>query len=440
MSEFTNSGSGSCNSGSHPVTTGQSLSNLMGFATRHGSAGSSARIRLSVAIMTHPARKTAAEALRRQLGDVEAEVVVDPNPCGKTLPTARLAWAATKDEATHHIVLQDDVLPCKRFIDRVMDAVRHRPDCAVALMANWGARTANLSRAAAISGSRWVEVVDYYLPTCGLVLPADLGRKFGAARFTDRPVDEEVPDDVAMLHHASSTRTQAYVHVPSLLQHDELPSVVGNGSNGQRPAVCFADHMPDSETDASTVGGGFLVIPHFSWSRRQNNWLARRTQHAREWFKVTPVEVLTSHGVDVQGLRRDYFSALRTTGIAAVETTPWAWDLWLTAVAIGMLAAADENHVDLDSALAQDAMRSLGPAALRLMMSAEDLRAIEPALTAFSTLGASTGIWWTRQPGVNRFGRTSLDDRFYRHAQLPSKFRLPAGFGGRGWNARMASA
>ncbi|NEE50650.1 hypothetical protein G3M55_39350, partial [Streptomyces sp. SID8455] len=82
-------------------------------------------------------------------------VVVDPSPeAGPgALRTARAAWAAVAPDATHHVVLQDDVVPCREFAAQVAHAVRELPDTPLALYANWNSWNGAATRAAALQGA-----------------------------------------------------------------------------------------------------------------------------------------------------------------------------------------------------------------------------------------------------------------------------------------------
>src|SRR5262245_1863058 len=75
----------------------------------------SGEVRISTAVMAHPARREQAEQLQRRHPELNAEIVFDPDPDGKpaTLRTAVAAWSRIREGATHHFVMQEDVQLCR---------------------------------------------------------------------------------------------------------------------------------------------------------------------------------------------------------------------------------------------------------------------------------------------------------------------------------------
>lgn len=78
--------------------------------------------------MHHPKRHERLEALLPRL-DKEVHVIEDPEPEGEPCPwrTARKAWYSGWElEQDWHMVLQDDILPCKDFIAGAWQACQAR--------------------------------------------------------------------------------------------------------------------------------------------------------------------------------------------------------------------------------------------------------------------------------------------------------------------------
>ena len=82
-------------------------------------------IRLSAAIMAHPKRRTMVAKLRREL-DRPVPVVWDQ--INDRHDTGIRAMLAYDPEATHHLVIQDDVQPCRDLLATVERALAHVPD------------------------------------------------------------------------------------------------------------------------------------------------------------------------------------------------------------------------------------------------------------------------------------------------------------------------
>ncbi len=70
-------------------------------------------IKLSIVIMAHPERKQWAEDLGKKLG---AKVVYDR--ISNVWDTCRRSWLAIDPEAEYGLVLQDDAIICKDFLER----------------------------------------------------------------------------------------------------------------------------------------------------------------------------------------------------------------------------------------------------------------------------------------------------------------------------------
>ena len=153
-------------------------------------------IRISVAIMHHPRRADRIPSLLASCAPLAAQVIVDPDPSGTPSPlrTAKRAWAAVPDEATHHLVLQDDVRLSAGFAAHLADAIRARPRYAVALHSNWNSpQNSYLVRRAAAAGSAWAPLSHTeWIPTQGLVLPAERARDLAAFLA---PISDDIRDD-----------------------------------------------------------------------------------------------------------------------------------------------------------------------------------------------------------------------------------------------------
>jgi hypothetical protein len=111
--------------------------------------------------MTHPSREADVRRLVELHPELDLRVAVDPEPGrGHSLGTALLAWSMVKPGATHHLVLQDDIVFCERFVELMFTAVRTHTDAAVSLFAEWGARAGDLVRLALLRGQGYAAVAD----------------------------------------------------------------------------------------------------------------------------------------------------------------------------------------------------------------------------------------------------------------------------------------
>ncbi|MDF5757595.1 hypothetical protein [Spongiactinospora sp. TRM90649] len=205
--------------------------------------------------MTHPLRLGRAEALRDRHPELRASVVVDPRPEDgpATIRTALAAWAAADPEGTHHLVLQDDVVLCAGFLDRLTAAITRFPTVALSLFTEWGSATSHHLRLVSLFGASWAEVIDDYVPSVALVLPTAIARDFGD--MAGGP-PQAAQDDVALAGFLRARGVRTLCGIPTLAEHDGQESLAGNDAFGPRRSVCFQDDVLGTVAD-TVVGGSF---------------------------------------------------------------------------------------------------------------------------------------------------------------------------------------
>lgn len=199
---------------------------------------------ISAAVMAHPRRLEEAGRLADALRPWRAEIAVDPDPDGPptTLRTARAAWSRIGTGATHHLVLQDDVEPCRDFVRRVEAAAAEHPDAPLAFYANWNSWNGAATRAAALQGASWVPAVPgEWVPTLALLLP----RNDVAALLSAVPAEDArpEPDDVVVARELAARGRRVLISVPHLVEHVGSTSIMGNDRFGPRHSACFADDV-----------------------------------------------------------------------------------------------------------------------------------------------------------------------------------------------------
>jgi hypothetical protein len=371
-----------------------------------------AGVRLSVAVMTHPARLAAARRLAGRLGG-EATIACDPAPEDgpATLRTARLAWRQAGPDATHHLVVQDDVRVRPGFVDRVAEAVARFPGHALAFFAEWGSATATAVRVAALRGEGWAPVVDHYVPTQALVLPVAVAREVDGFLAGLAP---DTPDDHALRDLLGRRGVPCLVSVPNLVQHDDVPSLIGNADMGLRRAVCYAPVLADARVDGAEALDPPAGLPYFSWWDRAAEFRIWDHPGGSTWRGIPLDDFFTTVGLAAATVRdglsgaTDRLAGGDPGGLAV--PAPALVDLWLTGFAIGLLAAGgtgDEDRVRPRRPVAALALRSLAPGALRLLVDARTLSRREERLAEFVTEAVRAGAG-TAVPGAlpTRYPRT----------------------------------
>jgi hypothetical protein len=314
--------------------------------------------------MAHPARIRQARDLRDRHPELNAIVITDSGR--SSLGCAQAAWRAVTPDATHHLVLQDDVELCEGFLDAVLAAVAIRPGDALALFTEWGSRTAQLSRIAAIRGAGWAEAVDEYVPSLALVLPAETARRFG--RYAAR--DGVAADDVAMRAFLDELGMAAYVCLPNLVEHRDVPSVAGNDEMGERRSVCYFARA--SMTSPRTVAG-LDVVPHFSW------WEGRSVCCVRSgatWRKTATAGLLAGRGIDADAVVADALPWADGGQVSEILLS----GLCLTAFAIGMIAGPGDTSAIRDQAVRDQALGTFPSGGLRRFVPRSALAVVSDGL------------------------------------------------------------
>lgn len=136
-------------------------------------------MRLSVAIPMHPARKLMVDELRSRL-DVDGRslrVLVDEHLDGVWV-NSRRAWEAYDPGASHHLVLEDDVLPCENLLAGVEQALEYVPERSVVSLFS---QEALVERALKKNSSWWIHP---WSTAQALIIPVAMVEKF--LRWSDK--------------------------------------------------------------------------------------------------------------------------------------------------------------------------------------------------------------------------------------------------------------
>jgi hypothetical protein len=330
-------------------------------------------IRLSTMIMAHPERRAAAQRLKDDHPELAAEIVTDPTPDGppSALRTARLAWQAVKPGATHQLVIQDDAILAPRFIEQVTALVASCPDAAVSLFTEWGSRTANAVRAAALLGHDWAPVVDDYLPAVALVLPAEHARSF--ARYAESAAPDAT-DDVTLLDHLTGLEKITPVAQP--VDHTNPASLVGNDVMGPRVSVHFSA--------ASDTPGSALpepdAVPYFCWWEQLAVIYTKDAAAPDGWRRDPAHEALAKRGIsreEILGALRAALEVLSHRGLVHDRVSDvLLTEVWTTAFALGALIRQAGGTPDPERPAARAALATLAPGALRRVIPAQWLSAV----------------------------------------------------------------
>ncbi|MFI9362279.1 NAD-dependent epimerase/dehydratase family protein [Kitasatospora sp. NPDC053057] len=385
-----------------------------------------AQVRLSGAVMSHP--KRAAEA--RRLADADprgrVRVVMDPEPDGRptALRVAPLSWSCVAPDATHHLVLQDDVVLAEGFYEHAERAAAAAPGEAIALYAGWEARNGAVARLAALTGEPWAYTLQEHVPCQALILPAEAARGYAAFQ---QEHGGGWPYDVVVQRYLNAIGMPVRFCTPSTVQHDDLPSLAGNTYHGFRQATLFTGEAGRADADGPCPR--FPVVPFYQYGDARCAVL-----RGTEWEYLE-----TERHLARDGLLDACLAALRAAGPDAAAGLPDGAGraVWLTAFALGTVTA---DAPEPDPQLAAAVMETLGPGGLCEEFTAAELLAMAPAvrdlaLTALAAgrrAGADPAVRTARPEPTARVAVTGGDPAFTRQlarllADAGHEARHPAG-------------
>ncbi|MFC9992734.1 hypothetical protein ACFXKV_05095 [Streptomyces globisporus] len=321
-------------------------------------------IALSAAVMAHPRRRKAAYALRDAHPDLGLRVILDPDPEGPpaTIRTARQAWGAVEEGATHHLVVQDDVELCDGFAAAVTQAIASKPTSPLVLFTSWGSRTAQVVRLAALTGESWAPVVDRFVPPVALVLSASEARDF--ARYAET-LDLTVTDGKALTTFLTARGADAYVSVPNLVEHDSEDSLMGHHIiMGTRRSALFSAGADATRPMNSSVAS-VTTVPHLDGLSGQTVIHPCSTTSS-EAVPPPAHNVLGQAGMTGPEITDLFLSDLRRSPSAGPSDSgfghPFLFQLWLAMFAVGAQlpsALGDSSPGALETAL-EHPLSSLG--------------------------------------------------------------------------------
>ncbi|WP_206441883.1 hypothetical protein [Streptomyces boncukensis] len=366
-----------------------------------------APVRLDSAVMTHPSRREQAAALAARLG--LGTLALDPDPDGPpaALRTALRAWSAASADATHHLVVQDDVDAPDDLLGLVARAAARFPDDALVFYTNWHARNGAAARLAALAGAGWVRAVpEEFTPTLGICLPAARASAFrGFAHGS-----AERHDDELMAAFLRGAGRPALLAVPTVVEHIGTSSINGHAAQGIRLAVCPAS----SEDAAPLLDRGWVLeepgwLPYMRYGegfiRLAGQESAEQPREHHRWRDALP---RTGTGL-TEGRVYDVLRRYRPEGaaerVAGLFGAAFADELWIHCLLLGGQAARAAGRRPGQAA-------DTGPAAERVRRA------------ALSTVGPA-GLPPERRPEVLPAHRDLLAD--YAHSAVTSAGELDAG-------------
>lgn len=192
-------------------------------------------VRLSVSVMAHPARTAYVPELLETL-DVPATVVWDER--SDRWDTGRRAWLAHDPGATHHLVLQDDALPCRDLSAGLSKALEHVPENPVGLYVGT-ARPANQLMGAMVSHATRTDsaFLSGEGPWWGVGVAMPTAFIEPMLAWCDAQKIEAYDRRIASYFKACGIR--CFYTMPSLVDHRSGPSLIRSHDGAKRRARRF---------------------------------------------------------------------------------------------------------------------------------------------------------------------------------------------------------
>ncbi|MGV9314105.1 hypothetical protein ACWDR0_18280 [Streptomyces sp. NPDC003691] len=365
---------------------------------------STARARVSSAVMTHPVRREQAQELSDRLG--LGGLALDPDPGGppSALRTALVAWGRAAEGATHHLMIQDDVAAPDDFVDLVAHCADRFPDDALAYYTNWHARNGSAARLAALAGAGWVRAVpEEFTPTLAIVLPVALAADF--RRYADGSAERH-DDELMAAFLGGAGRRPALLAVPTVTEHTGTSSINGHAAQGVRLAVC-----PTESADARPLLLGGWVLEELDWLpymrygegfiRLPGQDATPAARHHFTWREALPRTGLSEAAVLGTLGSRDPAEEKQAHEVAAVFGASFADELWIHCLLLGVQARAAARRyapgggVPEESAAAARlraaAVSTVGPAGLPPERRPEAGREHTELLSGYALAAVSSG-------------------------------------------------
>lgn len=204
-------------------------------------------MRLSIALMGHPKRQHFVDELLPKLPG--AELVMDEKD--DRWDTGRRSLLAHHPKATHHLVIQDDAIPCRNLLPGLRRAIEHSGEHPLCLYIG-KVRPKQRIVSPAVKhilreGGCWMAAEGPWWGV-GVVVPvADIPE---IVAFGDRAKQYQNYDKKIEKFY-SRRKIACWYSVPSLVDHrpvDENPSLVA-GRHGNRRAQLFIGDRPATEID-----------------------------------------------------------------------------------------------------------------------------------------------------------------------------------------------
>jgi len=164
--------------------------------------------------MSVPARAESVQRIVRELGPAaKADVYVDTTKQGPW-KTAKRCWEGTPEDATHRLILQDDMFLCRDFYVGAVRALRVRSTVPVAF---YSVLTPSSAERMRLSGTPWVR--KSFMQGQAPCLPKPLVQAFLVWAAEQENEARILSDDLFLSKFLRQKRVPVWCTYPSLAEH-----------------------------------------------------------------------------------------------------------------------------------------------------------------------------------------------------------------------------
>jgi hypothetical protein len=378
--------------------------------------GVSSGYTISVAIMHHPSRADFLPSILARCEGLETRVITDPEPAAPPNPirAARIAWRSMPAGATHHLVLQDDVVLVEGFVERLREVVAGRPDDITAVYSNWNSvQNTYLIRCAVAAGLAWAPLShNDYTPSLGVVMPVAHARAFAEHLDTLAPAVRE--DDEHITVYCRERGIRAVAAIPHLLDHGDIPTVAGTAGTYQatvllpvRPPVTAGHWAGESPAEKALsvraqFGERLAYSVDVADSRCTLRLIRLGTAEPREhpfgWYWRDWAELVGIGPADIVAGLAGSLPAFLEAGDVSAETVDLVAELWAAAFVLGRDAQRIEDAPVADPSPFADAYLRDMLRRWALRGYGEDLPPAGLDLVAMAAAALAEGRRFAREP------------------------------------------
>jgi hypothetical protein len=211
-------------------------------------------VKLSATIMAHPSRAESVTRLQRML---DRDVPVTWDQIGDRWETGRRALLSYDQNASHHLIVQDDALPAGDLCKALEHWIPQLPDSVLCLYAGNIGKFASLVRSQNPKTPTWLKMRKVQW---GVALVIPTNRIESAVAFGDQCA---VPNyDMRLSLWAQSVRLPVLYPLPSWVNHDPGPSLVPGHGSKRQAYKCLP--VSQSALDWSNTKPRIVTLPDFT--------------------------------------------------------------------------------------------------------------------------------------------------------------------------------